>query len=320
MKALAFIDLLGFSQMVNSNHDRAKLILNDFYNISYRIIKNENEIKGDLFSDSLMAYSSNPAILVNAISKIYRECLRKNNNYDFPLDKFFLLPRGGISFGHVDIQERIESPNLTKNFIISPALVHSAKMESQIKGSRLLVADTENNNEPIFNWNREIKSILYEYSTFTFWSKYKYFDSLWFLDLTKDFQEQKNEITELIELSEKFVKANNNNQKVREQHLQTLRIGLLSYSKFLTPNDNPLLFRFLENYYDDSYWIIWLTLIEMIMISPDNWALTTKNEVINFYKTVSLKPSWAKVIKEINKPRNEYVLGLFKDFTQEMNV
>tara|TARA_R100000935_G_scaffold58912_1_gene99676 strand:+ start:38027 stop:38989 length:963 start_codon:yes stop_codon:yes gene_type:complete len=320
LKALAFIDLLGFSQMVSSNQNRAKIILNDFYNISYRHIKNETEIQGDLFSDSLMAHSENPATLVNTIAKIYRECLMKNNDYDFPLNKYFLLPRGGISFGHVDIQSRLESPNLTKNFIISPALVHSAKMESQIKGSRLLIADTENNNEQIFNWNGDIKSILYENSSFTFWSTFKYFDALWFLDLSKGVEQQKEEVTNLISISEKLVQANNNNQQVRDQHLQTLRIGLLSYSKFLNPNTNPLLNRFLTEYRDNYYWLIWLTLIEMIMNSPDNWALPSKIEVIDFYKNVSLKTGWSSVIKEINKPRNEYLLGTFQDFISEINI
>ena len=281
MKALAFIDLLGFSQMVSSNQNRAKIILNDFYNISYRHIKNETEIQGDLFSDSLMAHSENPATLVNTIAKIYRECLMKNNDYDFPLNKYFLLPRGGISFGHVDIQSRLESPNLTKNFIISPALVHSAKMESQIKGSRLLIADTENNNEQIFNWNGDIKSILYENSSFTFWSTFKYFDALWFLDLSKGVEQQKEEVTNLISISEKLVQANNR---------------------------------------DNYYWLIWLTLIEMIMNSPDNWALPSKIEVIDFYKNVSLKTGWSSVIKEINKPRNEYLLGTFQDFISEINI
>jgi hypothetical protein len=181
MEALAFIDLLGFSQMVSLNSDSAKQVLGDFYNITYRIIKNEESIVGNLFSDSLLAHSQNSSALVNAITKVYRECLKKNRTYHFDLAKFFLLPRGGVSFGIVDIQNRIEAPNLSKNFIVSPALVHSAKMESQIKGSRLLIADTEYNVEPIFNWNINVKSILYENSAFTFWAKYKYYDSLWFL-------------------------------------------------------------------------------------------------------------------------------------------
>ena len=320
MEALAFIDLLGFSQMVARNHNRSKDILNDFYNITFRIIKQEHRVKGNLFSDSLLAYSSDPALLVNIVTRIYRECLNKNNSYDFDLSKFFLLPRGGISFGLVDIQDRYESPNLSKNFIVSPALVHSAKMESQIKGSRLLIADFENNREQVFNWNVNVKSILYENSTFTFWTDFNYFDSLWFLDLSKGHDEQKNEVIELIDIAIKLAKANSQNKKIVEQHLQTLRIGLLSYTKFLTPNNNPILSRIINEFEDDKYWIIWLTVFEMIMQSPDSFAFTSKAEIIDFYKTISLKGAWSDVIKEISKSRNEYVKNLLNTFVQELSI
>ncbi len=320
MQALAFIDLLGFSQMVSSNSSRSKEILNDFYNITFRIIKGKDEVQGNLFSDSLLAYSINPATLVNVIAEIYRECLKKNNTYQFHLSKHFLLPRGGISYGMVDIHDRTKAPNLTKNFIVSPALVHSAKMESQIKGARLLIADPENNEEQVFNWNNNIKSILYENSTFTFWSNYKYFDALWFLDLNKDHEEQKNEVTELIDISIKLAKSNSGNKSAIEQHLQTLRIGLLSYGKFLTPNSNPLIERIISEFEDDKYWIIWLTLFEVIMQSPDSWAFPSKSEVIEFYKKISLKSSWANVIKEINKPKNSYQKSLLDTFIQELSI
>lgn len=39
---LAFIDLLGFSRMVNEDEDKARVILNDFYNISFDEIKWKN--------------------------------------------------------------------------------------------------------------------------------------------------------------------------------------------------------------------------------------------------------------------------------------
>ena len=320
MQALAFIDLLGFSQMVGKNPDRSKIILNDFYNITFRIIKGRDEVQGNLFSDSLLAYSNNPAELVNVIAGIYRECLKKNNDYDFDLSKYFLLPRGGISYGMVDIQNRMEAPNLTKNFIISPALVHSAKMESRIKGARLLIADPENNNEQMFNWNTDVKSILYENSTFTFWSNYKYFDALWFLDLNKEYEDQKSEVTELINIAIKLAKSNSNNKSAIEHHIQTLRIGLLSYCKFLTPNSNPLLERIISEFEDDKYWLIWLTLFEVLMQSPDNWAFPAKSEVINFYKNISLKSSWANVIKEINRPQNEYQKYLLNRFIDELSI
>lgn len=306
--------------MVGSNSSYSKEILNDFYNITYDIIKEKDEVQGNLFSDSLLAYSSEPSILVNVIAEIYRKCLKKNDTYSFNLSKHFLLPRGGISYGMVDIQNRIEAPNLSKNFIVSPALIHSAKIESQIKGSRLLIADFENNNDQIFNWNNNIKSILYENSTFTFWSNFKYFDALWFLDLDKGHEEQKNELDELINVSIKLVKSNSNNKNAIEQHLQTLRIGLLSYSKFLTPNSNPILDRIILEFEDDKYWLIWLTLFEIIMQSPDHYVFTSKSEVIEFYKKISLKSSWANVIREINKPKNSYQKNLMYTFIQKLSI
>ncbi len=322
MKALAFIDLLGFSQMVTKNHDKSKRILNDFYNLTFDIIKKEPKVEGDLFSDSLLAHSSNPALLLNTLSKIYRECLRKNDEYNQDdLSNFFLLPRGGISFGVVDIQNRTEAPNLAKNFIVSPALVHSAKMESKIKGSRLLVADLNNNERPIFNWNDDVKSVLYKNATFTFWNDFKYSDALWFLDLAKEYDEQKEEVYNLIDISIELIKANSkNSSKVLEHHLQTLRIGLLSYSKFLSPNTNPIVTRIITEFEDEKYWLVWITLFEMVMRSPDYWAFSSNKELINFYKSVSLKKSWSNVIKEINTPRNEYLKDLLNTFVQELSI
>jgi len=322
VQALAYIDLLGFSQMVGSNSDRAKEILNDFYNITYHIIKENNGIKGDLFSDSLLAYSSQPDILVNAITEIYRECLKKNETYaQNDLSKYFLLPRGGISYGMVDIQERSEAPNLTKNFIVSPALIHSSKIEGQIKGSRLLIADTENANDSVFNWNNKIKSILYENSTFTLLSNYKYSDALWFLNLNKKPEEQEQEVKELIEIAIKLVKSNSDNPNAIEQHLQTLRIGLLSYTKFGAPTSNdPILRRIVSEFEEDKYWLIWLTVFETFMQSLDNWAVPSNRQIIEFYKKVCLKSSWSNVIEEIHKPNNTYLNGLLNTFIKDLQI
>lgn len=320
MQALAFIDLLGFSQMVGGNLVISKSILNDFYNLTYNIIKDNDSIDGHLFSDSLLAYSDEPADLVNVITEIYRKCLRKNDLYSYDLSKYFLLPRGGISFGIVDIQKRIPAPNLSKNFIVSPALVHSAKMESKIKGSRLLIADSKNNKDQIFNWNENVKGILSENSTFTFWANFKYYDSLWFLDLKKSYDEQKDEVIKLIDIAIKLAKSNSQNKKVIEQHLQTLRIGLLSYTKFLKPKSDPILSRILTEFEDDKYWLIWITVFEMVMQSSDNWAFPTKPEIINFYKKISLRNTWADVIKFINKPHNDYLANLINNFIQELAI
>ncbi|MCG3690104.1 hypothetical protein [Aliarcobacter butzleri] len=321
-KALAFIDLLGFSNMVSKDYEKAKQILNDFYNLTYEIIKEEGAIKGNLFSDSLLVHSDNPAILVNTITKIYRECLKKNKEYlrNDDLKGFFLLPRGGVSAGVVDIEERAEAPNLTKGFIVSPALVHSAKMESKIKGSRLLIADDNSNNEIIFNWNINITSILYKKETFVFWENFNYYDALWFLDTSKKYDNQKDEVKELLNIIFSLVEANSTASKeILEQHIQTLRIGLLSYTKFLNTCylSDCIIEKIINDFSDDKYWLIWLTLIEVIMQISDSFILCDNANIINFYKRVSIKESWIKVIKEINDPKNKYLKESFKNFLNE---
>ena len=67
MQVLAFIYLLGFNQMVGSHSSISKEILNDFYNITFRIIKDRGEVQGHLFSDSLLAYSGYPATWWNVV-------------------------------------------------------------------------------------------------------------------------------------------------------------------------------------------------------------------------------------------------------------
>lgn len=184
-KILAYVDLLGFSRMVKLNHLQARTVLNDFYNICFSVIKTTPQVRGSLFSDSLLVHSEDYPALINCVTKIYRRCLLKNDTYN-ALSDFFLLPRGAVSVGIVNIEEREDAPNLTKGFIVSPALVHSAELEKSIKGSRLLIAVNKNNNESqAIVWNQSINSILYENTSFELWKNYKYQDSLWFRDITK---------------------------------------------------------------------------------------------------------------------------------------
>jgi len=177
-QAVALIDLLGFSEMVKADPTSAARVLDDFYKICFNEIRSVPFIKGHLFSDSLLCYGDDKAALLNCMASIYRKCLSKNENHQMG-SKCFLLPRGGVSIGILNIEERTELPNLTKNFIVSPALVHSADMERQISGSRLLVAirnDYAQQKEIL--WNEQVKTILYMDETYSFWEKYLYSDAL----------------------------------------------------------------------------------------------------------------------------------------------
>lgn len=320
-KILAFVDLLGFSNMVADDYEKARDILNDFYNISWKVIKEDKKVRGSLFSDSLLAYSDNYPALINCVTEIYRECLQKNVSYNKGAN-FFLLPRGAISVGYFNIEERQTSPNLTKDFIISPALVHSAKLEGAIKGSRLLIAvkSDDQQQDVGINWNNQIKSILYDNSSFEFWKGYKYKDALWFLDLSKNDTEQKAEVVKLIDVAIKLVKDNAKREKVIEQYINTLRVGLLSYTKFLGRERDEVLHKIIKDFKADQYWLIWLTIIEIIMNSQMQWKYAAVSSVVDFYKKSSLKLGWIKVLEEINKPGQEYLRKSFELFLDEMKI
>jgi hypothetical protein len=321
-KILAFVDLLGFSRMVSIDQEKARIVLNDFYNISWKNIRSNPLVKGTLMSDSLLLYSDNRTSILNCLSDIYRECFRKNSEYESLGKDFFLLLRGAVSEGFVQLEDRTTSPNLDKNFIISPALVHSAKLESLVKGSRLLVAvkDDSSEQDREYNWNNNLKSLLYPASSIKYMEGYKYTDALWFRDESKELSIQKSEVIELLGIAFKLVKENATNPKVIEQHIQTLRIGLLSYIKFLDCDNDPIIKELLENYNSSQYWLIWITMIEMITGGLDSWRYEGSKEILNFYTKASLEKGWIDVINEINKDEQKYLKSTFKAFLKMLEV
>ncbi|TDK50860.1 hypothetical protein [Algoriphagus formosus] len=318
-KILAFIDLLGFSQMVNNDENKARVILNDFYNIAFKEIKKRPSVNGHLFSDSLLAYSDSREDLINCLAAIYQKCLLKNDSYT-ELSKFFLLPRGAMSVGIVNVEDRQTAPNLTKDFIVSQALVHSAKLETQIKGSRLLVAvKNEQQQQMQIDWNRNIRYGLYQDDAFTFLENYKYKDVLWFSSFD-DGTNHRDNLINLIDIAIKLVKDNSRNEKVLLQHIWTLRIGLLSYSKYLGQESDPVLNRIIREFKADQYWLLWMTLIEMIVNSTNEWKYAASKKMVDFYKKTSLKKGWSNLIEELNKPGEQYALKCFEKFIDEMAI
>ncbi len=318
-KILAFVDLLGFSQMVNTDENKAGVILNDFYNISFDEIKSRPGVTGHLFSDSLLAYSDSREDLINCLASIYQKCLLKNDSYN-ELSKFFLLPRGAMSVGIVNVEGRQTAPNLTKGFIVSQALVHSAKLESQIKGSRLLVAVKNDEQQQMqLEWNSNIRYGLYQDDVLTFLENYKYKDVLWFSSID-DGNDQRDSLINLIDIAIKLVKDNARNEKVLLQHIWTLRIGLLSYSKYLGLESDPVLNRIIREFKADQYWLLWMTLIEMIVSSTNEWKYASSKKMVDFYKKTSLKKGWANLIEELNKPGEQYALKCFEKFIEEMSI
>ena len=315
-RALAFVDLLGFSSMVKTNYDKAKKVLSDFYDISYELIKPHNQIQGNLFSDCLLAYSSDDALLINTICKLYRECLKKTKEHTD--NNFFLLPRGGISRGLVNIQERNEAPNLRKNFVVSQALVHSTDMEQKIKGSRLLIATKtrEMGRDPL-RWNVNIDSILYKNAIYDIWDGYEYVDALWFSELSSD---DTKPVRELLNIAADIVEANGSSDHL-SCFTETLRIGLLTYARFFEAvMSENYISELLNRFSDEKYWEIWLALFEMALLSRDSWAVPAREDFVNFYKNKCLTTGWAKIIERINGSGIRYVNSQFQDFINQLSI
>ncbi len=318
-KILAFVDLLGFSQMVNTDEKKARVVLNDFYNIAFKEIKIRPSVNGHLFSDSLLAYSNSREDLINCLATIYQKCLLKNDTYN-ELSKFFLLPRGAMSVGIVNVEDRQTAPNLTKDFIVSQALVHSAKLEAQIKGSRLLVAVKNDEQQQMqLDWNKKIRYGLYQDDALTFLENYKYKDVLWFSSYD-DRTNNRDILINLIDIAIKLVKENSRNKKVLLQHIWTLRIGLLSYSKYLGLENDPVLNRIIQEFKADQYWLLWMTLIEMIVNNTTEWKYASSKTIVDFYRNTSLKKGWSNLIEELNRPGMQYSLKCFQNFIDEMVI
>ncbi|MCP2028728.1 hypothetical protein L1276_003899 [Flavobacterium sp. HSC-32F16] len=313
-KILAYIDLLGFTKMIEKDHQKAEELLLQFYDIAFRIIKDDKRLKGNISSDCLLVYSEDYSALINCLTEIYRECFLLNDS--FTDTDFYLLPRGAVSVGAMTIGERDTSVTITKDFMIGKALVHSSKLEPRIKGSRLLIAVNAEDKiqKAALLENNAIKSTLYQNCTFKFWPGYHYVDALWFLDLNKTPEEQKKQVLQLLNIAIKLTNDNSKNSKIAEHYINTLRIGLLSYSKFVENGNDSVLQTIIKDFKNGKYWFLWLTVIEIAINRQTENKKAEWSFVLNFCKKISLDKSWIFVIEEINKPEKLYLKKALKSF------
>jgi hypothetical protein len=316
---LAYIDLLGFTKMIEKNQKKSTEILLEFYDIAFNSINNDDRLKGNISSDCLLVYSENYPALINCLTAIYRACFLWNNSSTD--SDFYLLPRGAVSVGKMDIGVRDTSMTITKDFMIGTALVHSSKLEPLIKGSRLVVAvnKTEQLQVESLLKNKEICSLLYQNCTFKFWKDYNYVDALWFLDLSKQPNEQKKEVLQLLEIAVKLTKNNNRNPKVVEHYINTLRIGLLSYAPFIDKEDDIIIKTVLKEFKTGQYWLIWLTVFEILLYIKEE-KHSNLEYLHSFYKKVSLDRSWIHVLEEINKPEKGYLKQSLQNFINSTSI
>jgi len=330
VKAVAYVDLLGFSNMVTESREEAKKVLNHFYDVCECVIGAEPDVTGFLQSDSLLAYCDSKPLMLKVISKLYRECFRKSQQYT-NRDIFFLVPRGAIGVGLIEVRDRCKLPNLTEGFVVGPALVHSVRMEKKVNGGRLLLAvktdgGAGSRQETELLWSPDVQGMIYWDSPVELWGGYRYMDVLWFSDPSKPGAEQKTEIEELIPVAKDLVKHNTQNKEHLQKHCETLRFALLSYSRFFEASLRSDLFADLLREYEREYeheefWPIWLGMTEMALFSPDGeWALSSNEDFVRFYKKISLSRGWARVLREINKPEGADVKTALSKVIEEMKI
>lgn len=232
-----------------------------------------------MFSDTLFAQANEGHIkeLVDFACELYRQCLMS----DISAEVFPILLRGGIARGQI-IQKRHEAANVTKQFVVSEALVHGTEMEKMVKGQRLLLAANEEEELRHF-WTANYSAISYDapslHATKAF-RDYKYHDILWARDLRQNVSAGKTTTKNCIERSAGLFRDNySSTKKVRQQYAETLRICLLSYTSLLEPNSNES--AFLEALIDSTLIpypdaAVWLGFLEMVCTSRDDFAFQSE--------------------------------------------
>jgi hypothetical protein len=126
-------DLLGVSNLYRLNPESAHNSLNTFYNTIYyafeRLLANRHDVKGNLFSDSLVIYGDDPTKeILEILQQIYLQLIQQN-----------LLLRGAIVKGKLQYEPRYELQTLSKRLPLDDTLARAVSLERTKKGSRLLI-------------------------------------------------------------------------------------------------------------------------------------------------------------------------------------
>jgi len=286
------------------------------YNMAQRIKVSDSfdELELFLFSDFLFVQGNDVSLVVNYACKLYREALEYCETGARPM-----LCRGGVARGSVITQRRHQAPNVTKNFIISPALAHAVKMERLVKGQRLLLAANEREELSHF-WNNQIHAICYDQPSIRpskLFLKYRYQDLLWARDLGKEYRDSKTESRHLVRIASKLFKDNYGQPKgVIAHYAETLRICMLSYASLLEPcqEDRDLLTHLVDEVLticpNES---TWLGFIEMVLLSRDAFAFQIDRAVLDFLRVALLSPRWGAVCATLERQENVQLLNAVKE-------
>lgn len=319
-RVVAYTDLLGYSELVVNDSEQAKQLLSDFYNLSQNIKVEEGyeDLELFLFSDFLFVQGEDVSNVVNYMCRLYREALKYYKDHSSTM-----LCRGGIARGEVITQKKRQEPNITTNFIVSPALTHAVKMELLVKGQRLLLSANEREELPPF-WNKNIASICYDQPSIKpskLFLEYRYQDVLWARDLAKEYGESKAETAALINIAAELFRNSHKKSKSENIHYaETLRICMLSYISLLEPcaNDRKLLRLLVQDtlikYPHES---VWLAFLEMVL-SRDDLAFQEEESVLAFLRAALLSPKWGIICSALERKENLQLYHHVKELMEEV--
>lgn len=297
MSVVGYVDLLGFSQQVENNLESAKNVLNDFYEIAYSLGSDLPSLELIIVSDSLICWSENEAHLIDFLCELFRNCFTKNKDYNINSGKI-LLPRGAVVLGEV---------------------ADAVGLEKSIKGSRLLISFTQKDIPSIY-WNIDINTVLYKDETIVSKDGNIYCDALWFRGINPLDELVKEEMLSLVNLAEELVERYSNNPSVLEYYIETLRIGLLSYAKFLELTDRIFIEQLFCRFDEDKYWRIWLTIFEIALQSGDSFMLSRHEVFIGFIKRKMISKGWVQLIQYLHKKENIRLYQHFKKFVKSLRI
>jgi hypothetical protein len=320
-RIVAYSDLLGFSTLVVKSPGIARDLLSAFYNSAQSIkVRNAYEdLELFLFSDFLYVQGDRVTDVVNYMCELYREALQYSEH-----GPAAMLIRGGIARGGVLTQERREAPKVTKNFVVSPALTHAVKMESVVKGQRLLISAKEREKLDHF-WNTDIHAITYDQPSLkpsSLFEKYRYKDLLWARDLSVAPEESRTHTMRYIEIAKKlFLKNVDETAAVQIHYSETLRICLLSYSSLLEPcaADRDFVSTFVDQVlipHPNS--TVWLGFLECVLLSKDAFAFHAESSLADFFKYAALTKCWGEVSTALERPEHAQLKGATQEFVNSV--
>jgi hypothetical protein len=317
-RIVAYSDLLGFSELVVENSIIAKELLSDFYNFSQNIkVENSYEdLELFLFSDFLFVQGDNVDTVVNYMCRLYRKALRYSEHSVRPM-----LIRGGVARGGVLTQNRHEAAQVTKHFIVSPALTHAVKMELMVKGQRLLISAIEREEIEHF-WNRNIEAICYDQPSLKIsklFKDYRYQDILWARDLSLGRLQARTETMLHINIAAKLYRDNCNKPKsVIEHYAETVRICLLSYSSLLESCDEDR--EFIDSFVEETLIpfpnpSLWLGFLECVLLSMDAISFYLEPALAKFLRHAVRSKHWGDLSSALDKPEHAQLSDAFQQFT-----